>query len=74
MATAKAVTITLPQAYIEAAKRAAAQDGTTVSGLAARALRNELLRRDMARLAAAGATTVDADVIATWEADRDDAR
>jgi hypothetical protein len=56
------VTITLPIEYIDAARRIATEEGTTVSGLTARALRVEVLRRDLRRLAAAGYAGPDADV------------
>lgn len=46
------VTINLPRLYVEAAKRAAAQEGTSVSALTAKALRAELLRREFAEHAA----------------------
>ncbi len=56
------LTISLPEEYVAAAKRTAGRDKTNVSALAARALRNELLRRDMAALARDRAET-DADVL-----------
>jgi hypothetical protein len=58
----KPVTITLPVEYLDAARRIAAEEGTTVSGLTARALRAEVLRRDLQRLAAAGYAGPDKDV------------
>lgn len=64
------VTITLPMQYIEAAKRIAVSERTTVSGLAARALRQEILRRDLELLVKDGFAGEDSDWYATIEADR----
>ncbi|HEV2087717.1 MAG TPA: hypothetical protein VGR21_05350 [Cryptosporangiaceae bacterium] len=67
MGAMKPVTVTIPVQYLAAARRLAAEDGTTVSGLTARALRDEILRRDMRSLAAAGYSGVDADLAAEYE-------
>ena len=63
------LTISLPDAYLAAAKRLATGD-ETVSGLAARALRHEILRRDLAMLAKDGFMGETDDWYATVEADR----
>lgn len=63
------LTISLPDAYLAAAKRHATGD-ETVSGLAAHALRREILRRDLALLAKDGFTGEADDWYATVEADR----
>jgi hypothetical protein len=63
------LTISLPDAYLAAAKRHATGD-ETVSGLAADALRREILRRDLALLAKDGFTGEADDWYATVEADR----
>lgn len=62
--TTKPVTITLPVEYLDAARRIATEDGITVSGLAAQALRAEILRRDLHRLATAGYAGPDDDLAA----------
>jgi len=65
------VTVNIPDELIEAAKRHVVA-GETVSGLAARGLRLEVVRRDALALAAAGwppRAEVD-DWAATLEADR----
>jgi hypothetical protein len=68
--TTKPVTITLPVEYLDAARRIATEDGITVSGLAARALRAEILRRDLQRLTAAGYAGPDDDLAAEYDRGR----
>lgn len=65
------VTVNIPEELIEAAKRHIAS-GETVSGLAARGLRLEIVRRDALALASAGwpPKTESDDWAATIEADR----
>lgn len=63
------VTVSLPDEYVEAAKRLAGVQRTTVSGLTARALRDLVLREDLKRLSAAGAT-IDDEWLDTIERDR----
>lgn len=70
MSTTKQVTITLPAQYLEAARRHTGS-GETLSGIAAQALRRELLRRDMEALADDGYTGAGGDWQATIEHDRE---
>jgi hypothetical protein len=53
------LTISIPDAYVEAGKRTAAAQNTTVSAIAAQALRNEILRRDVMLLHIDGHTSLD---------------
>ncbi len=56
------LTISIPAEYIEAGKRIAAAQNTTVSAMAARALRNEILRREVALLAQDGHIGIDSEL------------
>lgn len=56
LASMAKVTVQIPDAYLAAGKRAAQRGNTSVSAIAARALRNEILRLDAATLRADGHT------------------
>lgn len=61
------LTISIPDEYVAAGKRTAARENTTISAIAARAVRNEILRRDVARLVADGMTGPDDEWLALAE-------
>ncbi|PZS11150.1 MAG: hypothetical protein DLM55_02525 [Acidimicrobiales bacterium] len=65
------VTITLEHSTVAAVKEATKRHGLSFSSLADQALRHEILRADMALLAAAGYIGSDSDWYDTIDLDRD---
>lgn len=63
------VTLTLPGQTLTAAREVANETGTPLSAFVARAVRNEVLRRQLAALSDAGQLDLDADWLDTVEAD-----